>query len=91
MINYYYELNPGTKIFGKEVQYIAKFDWHPDQAMSIEFKMHDDAVSNSRRVWLENANGISLIKGPVDELSWDLVNEHELVWLKLICKDIEAL
>jgi hypothetical protein len=91
MINYYYELKPGTKVLGKEVQYLAKFNWHPGQAMSFEYKMHDDAMENSKRVWLENANGVSLIKGPVDEVSWDLVNEQELVWLKLICRDIEAL
>jgi len=34
---------------------------------------------------------VTFIKGPVTDTSWGRVDEQELVWLKLICKDIESL
>jgi hypothetical protein len=91
MINYYYELKPGTSVLGRDEKYIAQFDFNPTRAMSYEFKIHDDAMLNSSRVWMENANGVTLIKGPITDTSWGQVNEQELVWLKLICRDIETL
>jgi hypothetical protein len=92
MINYYYELAEDVKMFGRVTcRYLAQFDVHPGKSGLFNPVWHDEAMKHSTRVWLENANGISLIKGPVDELSWDLINEHKLVWLKLICKDIETL
>jgi hypothetical protein len=91
MMNYYYELKDGVTTFGQDVKYLARFDFHPNRAVSYEFKMHDDAVANSSRVWLENSNGVSLIKGPVDNTSWGRVDKQELVWLKLVCRDIESL
>lgn len=93
MINYYYEIKDDVTVFGYTQKYLAHFDVMPGINMSSSAwrKFHDEAVKNSTRVWLENANGVTLIKAPSDDNSWGKVNEQELVWLKLICKDIETL
>ena len=90
MINYYYEISDNVKVFGHNYKYLAHFDIKPNQFDHWRY-FHVDAIKNSTRVCLENANGISLIKGPISELAWDRVDEQELVWLKLICKDVETL
>jgi hypothetical protein len=90
MINYYYELNDNVKVFGHEdLRYLSITDLKPS---TVGWRhLHEEAHKNSRRVWLENANGVTLVKAPVDDRSWGQVNEQELTWLKLICKDIESL
>lgn len=89
MINYYYEISEGTTVLGYDVRYLSITDLKPN---TVGWRhLHDEAVKNSSRVWLENANGVCLVKGPHTDLSWGKVNEKELVWLKLICKDIETL
>jgi hypothetical protein len=95
MINYYYEIRDGVTVFGYTQKYLAHFDVKPGQVQSSPLggwrHFHDEALKHSRRVWLENANGVTLIKGPINDTSWGRVDEQELVWLKLICKDIETL
>lgn len=85
MINYYYELEPDTKLLGRPVaRYLAQFDRHPGLG-NFNWNVHDQTVKVSRRVWLENANGVSLVKGSG---AWDPV---EFTWIKLKCIDIENL
>jgi hypothetical protein len=92
MINYYYEIQDDVTVFGYTQKYLAHFDVHPGLGQrGLDRKFHDEAVKNSSRVWLENANGVTLIKGLSSDTSWGQVNEKELVWLKLICKDIASL
>lgn len=93
MINYYYEIRDDVTTFGRGHKYLANFDVKPGINVSASAwrKFHDEAIKHSSRVWLENANGVTLIKGPISDTSWGLVNEHELVWLKLICRDIYSL
>ena len=88
MINYYYEIKDDVTVFGHQQKYLAHFDVKPGGRWRL---VHDRAVENSSRVWLENANGVTLVKGSVSDTSWGRVNEQELVWLKLICRDIESL
>lgn len=90
MINYYYEIQDGVTVFGHNYKYLAHFDVKPGQTTGWRV-FHDEAVMSSRRVWLENANGVTIIKAPSNERSWAQVDEQELVWLKLICKDVESL
>jgi hypothetical protein len=92
MINYYYELAEDVKMFGRVTcRYLAQFDVHPGKSGLFNSIWHDEAMKHSTRVWLENANGVSLVKGPMGQLVQERVNEQELVWLKLICKDVESL
>jgi hypothetical protein len=95
LINYYYEIQDDVTVFGHREKYLAHFDVKSDQLESSPRggwrHFHDEAVKNSNRVWLENANGVTLVKAPVNDNSWGRVGEQELVWLKLICKDIDSL
>ena len=58
MIDYYYELKPGTKVLGVERRFIAQYNFHPETSDGFEKRLHNDAMLNSRRVWLQNANGV---------------------------------
>jgi len=93
MINYYYEIKDNITVFGKPYKYLAHYDIKPVQTAGRTGwrHWHDEAIKNSSRVWLENANGVTLIKAPANDTSWGCVNQQELVWLKLICRDIETL
>jgi hypothetical protein len=91
MINYYYELNKDVKMFGREVcRYLAQYNVHPGKIGSFNHIWHNEAIKNSTRVWLENANGVTLVKEPNGDAGWGHVDEQELVWLKLVCRDIET-
>ena len=89
MINYYYEIPEGTTVLGHDVRYLSITDVKP---MTVGWRhLHEEALKHSRRVWLENANGVTLVKTVHPYASWDKTDQKELVWLKLICKDIESL
>jgi len=91
MIDYYYELEPGTKFLGQEAKYLVRYDFDPTHALSWEFHWHDSALKVSSRVWLQNSNGISLVKGPQGRLLAEPIDEHEFVWIKLQAQDMEQL
>lgn len=88
MINYYYELEENVKMLGRiDCQYLAQFDTHPGEG-TLNWGWHDEAVKHSRRVWLENANGVSLVKTVNGHATVDPV---EFTWIKLKCRDIKSL
>ena len=82
MINYYYEIKEDVTVFGKDIKYLAQFDFNPAEAMAYEFKVHDDAVAHSRRVWLENANGVYQVKPDWYGMRGH-VDPHEFTLIKL--------
>lgn len=90
MINYYYEIKDDVTVFGRsDLKYLALFDTHPGRPNGIDWKLHDRALQNSRRAWLENANGITQI---LPYFSHDnVINKDEFIWIKLRCHDIEQL
>jgi hypothetical protein len=89
MINYYYEIPEGTTVFGHDLRYLSITDVKPD---TVGWRhLHEEALKHSRRVWLENANGVSLVKTIHPYHNWEVIKPQELTWLKLICKDIESL
>ena len=88
-MNYYYELDERTNK--------AKLEqWHlwcmpncsPAEGGRMCFKTHDDFVSNSRRVWLENDNGVYLIK-PHWGIYRGQVDPREFTMIKLRAKTIK--
>jgi hypothetical protein len=60
----------------------------PAQGGRMCFKTHDDFVSNSTRVWLENANGVYLIK-PVWGIHRGQFDAREFTMIKLRAKTIK--
>lgn len=88
-MNYYYELDQRTNKARLE-------QWHlwcmpncsPAQGGRMCFKTHDDFMSNSSRVWLENANGVYLIK-PVWGIHRGQFDAREFTMIKLRAKTIK--
>lgn len=88
MINYYYEINEGVSLFGRNIRYLSIMDVKPD---TIGWRhLHEESLNNSRRVWLENANGIKLVMEDGRDVHKP-VDSYLITWLKLICQDIETL
>ena len=89
MIDVYYELIPGCKVFDQEHKYIAQFNYHPEESSAFEKRFHTEAMTNSRRVWMENANGVTLIKNVRDLYRrHEPVDYKELTWIKLQAVDV---
>jgi hypothetical protein len=88
-VNYYYELDERTQKANLE-------RWHlwcmpncsPAEGGRMCFKTHDDFVANSRRVWLENANGVYLVK-PHWGIYRGQVDRREFTMIKLRARTIK--
>jgi len=88
-MNYYYELDERTQKATLE-------RWHlwcmpncsPAEGGRMCFKTHDDFMSNSRRVWLENANGVYLVK-PAWGIYRGQVDRREFTMIKLRARTIK--
>jgi hypothetical protein len=62
-LNYYYELDQRTKkAFEENWLLWCMPNCSPAEGGRMCFKTHDDFVAASTRVWLENANGVYLVK-----------------------------
>ena len=90
MIDYYYEIKPDTTVFGQKVRYLARYNFYPGEAMAYEFKMHDEALKYSDRVWVQNSNGTALVVDDGREVHRP-IGEQEFAWIKLQARDIEKL
>lgn len=88
-MNYYYELDERTNKAQLE-------QWHlwcmpncsPADGGRMCFKTHNDFVSASRRVWLENKNGVYLVK-PTWSIYRGYVDPKEFTMIKLRAKTIK--
>lgn len=88
MINYYYELNSDVRVCDQDVRYLSITDVKPD---TIGWRyLHEEALKNSQRVWLENANGIRLVVEDGKQVHKE-VDPYAITWLKLICREFEKL
>ena len=85
VINYYYELSPRVTTFGKHIKYVSYTDVTPEDIGPTWNKLHTEAMWNSDRVWIENANGVSFLK---NRSSCSDVDLKEFMWIKLQCRDI---
>jgi hypothetical protein len=87
-MNYYYELDPRTnKAFEQEWLYWCMPNCSPAEGGHMNFKVHDEFVASSVRVWLENANGVYLVK-PEWEGRRHSVDPREFTLIKLRAKNL---
>ena len=87
-MNYYYELDPRSrKAFEQAWLYWCMPNCSPAEGGQINFKVHDEYVANSTRVWLENANGVYLVK-PEWEARRFRVCPKEFTLIKLRAKNL---
>lgn len=87
-MNYYYELDTRTnKFFEDKWQYWVMPNCSPAEGGWMDFKIHDDYVANSTRVWLENANGVYLVK-PTWAIYRGYVEPSEFMMVKLKARNL---
>jgi hypothetical protein len=87
-MNYYYELDPRSrKAFEQAWLYWCMPNCSPAEGGQINFKVHDEYVANSTRVWLENANDVYLVK-PEWEARRFRVCPKEFTLIKLRAKNL---
>ena len=88
-MNYYYELDPRTeKAVDQAWRYWCMPNCSPAEGGHMNFKVHDDFVANSRRVWLENANGVYLVK-PHWGIYRGQVDRRDFTMIKLRARTIK--
>ena len=62
-MNYYYEINPKiSDVFGESWHYWCLANCSIADGGVMPYRVHDEFMANSHRVWLENANGVYLVK-----------------------------
>ena len=84
-MNYYYEFPEEITVFGRPGGGVYCLpNQSPAHGHSPEYTTHDYAVRHATKVWIENANGVSMVKpryaGPVDE--------REFIMVKLKARNI---
>ena len=88
-MTYYYEISNGS-ILGKPPGFYYYANLSPAQGGHMNYTVHDAIYQCSCRVWLENANGVTLVKAVADDNSFGIVDESEFLFVKLKAKDITA-
>ena len=87
-MNYYYELDTRSKkYFEQQWQYWCMPNCSPAEGGHMDFRVHDDYVANSTRVWLENANGVYVIHPKWDSYR-GYVDPTEFMLVKLKSKNL---
>lgn len=88
-MNYYYEVPEGTSVLGRPGGgYYYQANCSPAQGGSLNHIVHNQAFTHSTRVWLENANGVTLVKALPDDISWGEINEKEFIMIKLMARNL---
>jgi hypothetical protein len=88
-MNYYYELNSTVKkAFGESWPWWCLTNCSIADGGLMPHDIHDEFMANSRRVWLENANGVYLVK-PDWYGQRHRVDPREFTMIKLKSKVIE--
>jgi hypothetical protein len=88
-MNYYYEVPEGSNILGRlGGGYYYQANCSPAQGGWLNHIVHSQALNQSTRVWLENANGVTLVKAPSNDTSWGRVDEQEFVMVKLRARNL---
>ena len=90
-MNYYYELKEGAKVFEQDMgRYLVMPDCSPATGGYMNYSIHDLALEASSRVWMENVNGVTLVKNEVPKTSFTEVhNVKEFMWIKLRAKTLK--
>lgn len=88
-MNYYYEIPEDTSVFGRTGGgYYYQADCSPAQGGRLDHLMHSQAINHSSRVWLENANGVTLVKALPGDTSWGEIDEREFIMIKLRARNL---
>lgn len=87
MIDYYFEFEPDTEIFHEATRFAVLRGFHPDEA-SLGLKIvHNTCYKLAKRIWLENANGLTLVQEHGREVH-KKCQPKQMTWLKLQAREL---
>lgn len=78
VIDYYYELKDG---------YGLQRGYHPEDADPYQQRLHSQCYQDARRIWLENANGMILIRQDGRDVH-KKIDPKEMTWIKLLAREL---
>lgn len=87
MIDYYFEFNPGTEIMNEPTRFAVMRGYHPDEATLGLKIVHNTCYKLALRVWVENANGIALVREH-DRDCHKKCDPAVLTWIKLQAREL---
>lgn len=89
-MNYYYEIPEDTSVLGRPGGgFYMLTDCSPAEGGLMDHRIHNDAFKHAVRVWLENANGVTLVKEPGYNHAFKEVDDMEFTWIKLKARKFE--
>lgn len=89
MIDYYYEFLPDAELDGVPMRYGFQRGIHPEYSPDNLRYMHNRYYMQARRVWAENANGMTLIRENGKDVH-QRINRPEVTWIKLQARELDA-
>lgn len=87
MIDYYYEFAKGTKLYDQGVRYAFQRGYHPESCTTGEKVLHNTCFQLALRVWLENNNGLTLVKEYGREVH-QKCDPKIMTWIKLQAREL---
>ena len=87
MVDYYFEFEPGTEIMDQPTRFAVLRGYHPDDATLGLKIVHNTCFKLAVRVWVENANGITLIREH-DRDCHKKCDSATLTWIKLQAREL---
>jgi hypothetical protein len=87
MIDYYYEFPEHTRLLDRPIRYAFMRGYHPDEATTRQHLFHSQCMIEASRVWLENANGMALIRQSGRDV-YEKINHREMIWIKLLAQEL---
>lgn len=87
MLDYYYEFTENSTVFGRPVHYGLLRGFHPEDSDERTKKLHNELYMNAQRIWVENANGLTLM---IDQgkYVYRKCPDREITWLKLRAEEL---
>ena len=87
MIDYYYEFPEGMTLFNEPIRYAFQRGYHPEDCSKGEKMMHNFCFQRAERIWLENANGLVLVRENGRDVHRKC-HPKEMTWIKLQAQEL---
>jgi hypothetical protein len=87
VIDYYYEFAENIRLFDQPVRYGLQRGYHPEESDQYQRMLHSHCYIQARRIWLENANGMVLVRCNGRDVH-EQTDSREMTWIKLLAREL---
>ena len=87
VIDYYYEFSRDLDHDGQKIKYGLQRGYHPEEADQYQQMLHGHCYVQSQRIWLENANGMILVRKNGRDVH-ERIDSKEMTWIKLVAREL---